>query len=153
MVVADLVKEDVVVVRADATVGEAAALLARAHVSGAPVLEGDHVVGVVTMGDLRRWTAATDSTDLDPVARSRWSGPGSLERLRLADLLGRVPVIAHLDWPLARALEALEVARVQRLPVLDAAGHLVGVVSREALLAAVRAAGPTDARQANDRPR
>jgi CBS-domain-containing membrane protein len=91
MVVADLVKEDVVVVPAGATVAETVELLARAHVSGAPVVDGGHVVGVVTMGDLRRWTAATDSRDLDPVARSRWSGPGSLERLRLADLLGRAP--------------------------------------------------------------
>src|SRR4051794_17553033 len=98
MVVADLVKEDVVVVTAGVTVAEAVEVLARAHVSGAPVIEGDHVVGVVTMGDLRRWTAATGSKDLDPVARSRWSGPGSLEGLRLADLLGRAPVVAHLDW-------------------------------------------------------
>jgi CBS domain-containing protein len=142
MVVADLVKEDVVVVPASATVAETVELLGRAHVSGAPVVEGDHVVGVVTMGDLRRWTAATTSSDLDPVARSRWSGPGSLERLRLTDLLGRAPIIAHLDWPLARALEALEAAGVQRLPVLDAAGHLAGVISREALLAAMRPPGP-----------
>ena len=135
-VVADLLKTEVVVVPARCTVAEAVRLLGAGHVSGAPVVEGDHVVGVVTMGDLRRWTAATHPEDLDPVARARWAGRGSLEQARVGDLLGRRPITARPDWPLGQALTALETAGIQRLPVVDAAGRLLGVVSREALLAA-----------------
>jgi CBS domain-containing protein len=134
-VVADLTKTDVVVVPGRATVAEAAGLLERAHVSGAPVVEGDHVVGVVTMSDLRRWLTATDPDELDPVAAGRWSGSGSLDRTRLTDLLGRRPVVARPDWPLAQALALLEDTGFQRLPVVDVAGHLVGVISRDVLAA------------------
>jgi len=134
-VVADLTKTDVVVVPGRTTIAEAAGLLERAHVSGAPVVEGDHVVGVVTMSDLRRWLTATDPDELDPVAAARWSGPGSLDRTRLTDLLSRRPAVARPDWPLAQALALLEETGFQRLPVVDDAGHLVGVISRDVLAA------------------
>jgi CBS domain-containing protein len=137
LVVADLAKTDVVVVPARSIVAEAVALLSKGHVSGAPVVEGEHVVGVVTMGDLRRWSVATDSDELDPPARARWAGRGSLERVQVADLLGRRAITARPDWLLARALAVVEAAGVQRLPVVDDTGRLVGVVSREALLATV----------------
>jgi CBS domain-containing protein len=46
--------------------------------------------------------------------------------------------VIRLD-PLSRAVEALDAAGVQRLPVVDPGGRLTGVVSRDLLLAAMRA--------------
>jgi CBS domain-containing protein len=134
-VVADLVLTDVVVVSPRASVVEVAELLERAHVSGAPVVDGEHLVGVVTMGDLRRWLSARGPEELDPVAAARWNGPGSLHGTRLADLLSRRPVVARADWPLARAAELLESTGLRRLPVLDRDGRLVGVLARDVLAA------------------
>lgn len=142
-VVGDLVLTDVVVASSRSTVVEVAALLERAHVSGAPVLDGDRLVGVVTMGDLRRWLSATHPDELDVVAGARWSGPGSLHGVRLADLLSRRPVVARPHWPVARAAELFEATGLQRLPVLDDAGHLVGVLARDVLVAI----GALDARR------
>ena len=138
-IVADVMLSAVKMVPGRTTVADAAGLLADAHVSGAVVAEGDHVVGVVTMNDLNGWMTATDPEELGPVARSRWNGRGSLHDLRLSDLLGRRPVVARSDWTLSRALEALDAAGVQRLPVVDPRGRLVGVVSRDLLQAALRA--------------
>ena len=133
--VADLLLTDVIVVSSRSSVAEVAALLERAHVSGAPVVDGDRLVGVVTMGDLRRWLAADDPDELDAVAAARWSGPGSLHGLRLADLLSRRPVVAKLHWPVTRAAEEFDTTGFQRLPVLDEAGALVGVLARDVLVA------------------
>ncbi len=147
VVVADVLLTDVVVVSSRSTVAEVADQLERAHVSGAPVVDGDRLVGVVTMGDLRRWLAATNPDELDPVAAARWSGPGSLHGKRLADLLSRRPVVARPQWPLAKAAELLEATGFQRLPVLDDAERLVGVIARDVLAAlgavGARRPGPT----------
>jgi CBS domain-containing protein len=118
------------------SVAEAAARMTEAHVSGAVVAEGDHVVGVVTTNDLREWLLARDPELLAPAARTRWDGPGSLDVVRIADLLTRRPVIARPHWTLEETIEVLEATRLQRLPVVDTARRLIGVVSRDTLLTA-----------------
>jgi len=124
-------KAEVTVVPALATVDEAAVVLTRAHVSGAPVLAGDHVVGVVTMSDLARWSRTEDPGLL----AADHAPTGSAGSRRVGDLLERRPITARPDWPAARALEVLHAAGVQRLPVVDERGRLVGVVARDVLLA------------------
>ena len=52
MKVKDLMTTDVLTVRTATTLKEAAALLAEHRISGLPVVDGGHVVGVVSEGDI-----------------------------------------------------------------------------------------------------
>ena len=54
----DIMATDVVAISSEATVREAMELLSRHHVSGAPVVNGSTLVGVVSATDLMEFAAA-----------------------------------------------------------------------------------------------
>ena len=58
----DIMTTDVVTVSPDTTLRDAAELLATRHVGGAPVRDGDKVVGVVSMSDILSFEASTPTT-------------------------------------------------------------------------------------------
>ncbi len=51
-------------------------------------------------------------------------------RLRVADVMTIDPIVVHVDDPLESAERLLAAYDVSGLPVLDAGGNLVGVISR-----------------------
>lgn len=69
---ADIMTRDVAAVTAETTLREAAELLSTRHVSGAPVLSGARVVGVVTAADLLRFAASTASAPSERTDRCEW---------------------------------------------------------------------------------
>jgi CBS domain-containing protein len=87
-------------------------------VSGAPVVDRGRVVGVVTLRDL-----------LVPVLAGglvMTTGPfhrheHQLTAYRVHELMTAEPMTARPDWPLARAVLAMERAGINRLPVVDSA--------------------------------
>ena len=46
-------------------------------------------------------------------------------------------VVASTDWPLTRAIEAMDAAGVNRLPVEDERGRPVGIVARDDVLGTI----------------
>ena len=54
--------------------------------------------------------------------------------LRVGDLMTGDPVLAYVDQPLSDAAGIMEFYRVSGLPVVDAEGRLVGVISQTDLL-------------------
>ena len=58
----------------------------------------------------------------------------SLYRLCVADVMSFDPVVVRADAPIEDAEELLETNRISGLPVVDAAGSLVGVISQTDLL-------------------
>jgi CBS domain-containing protein len=89
------------------------------------------VVGVVTLRDL-----------LVPVLADgpvQTTGPfhrheHQLTTYRVHELMTAEPVTARADWPLAQAVLAIEQAGINRLPVVDAAGRPVGILTRDDVL-------------------
>ncbi|MGE0039604.1 MAG: chloride channel protein [Vicinamibacterales bacterium] len=81
---------------------------------GYPVLDGVNLVGVVTRRDLHR--ARPDQA--------------------VADLIGRPPVVAADHWSLREAADEMVRAGVGRLPVVDRADALIGILTRSDLLRA-----------------
>jgi predicted transcriptional regulator len=55
----------------------------------------------------------------------------------LADLMTAEPVVARAEWPLAKAGRAMDEAGINRLPVVDAAGRPVGILTRDDLIGAL----------------
>jgi CBS domain-containing protein len=134
-IVSDVMTRTVVAVGRNASFKEIVRTMEQWKVSALPVLEGEgRVIGVVSEADLL------------PKEEFRDSDPSRIEQLsRLADLakagattaeeLMSTPALTvHADATLAQAARIMAHGRVKRLPVIDAEGHLGGVVSRSDLL-------------------
>lgn len=127
MRVADVMSKQPVTVPATATLGTVARVLARHGVTALPVVDGhDRVVGVISEADLiARGIAAPDRGLADPVGA----------------VMGHRTVVVHPETELAEAGEVFATTPYKSIPVVDAADHVVGIVSRSDL---VRALGRPD---------
>jgi CBS domain-containing protein len=138
MKVDELMTRDVLTVPPDASLEEAARLLAERGVSGLPVVSEDGAVaGVLSEADI--------------VAKTRGAQPGSRllgwlldanvgagERLRavtVADAMSTPPVTIGPARPVHEAAKRMLEERVNRLPVVEG-GRLVGIVTRADLVRA-----------------
>ncbi|HXF72561.1 MAG TPA: CBS domain-containing protein [Actinomycetota bacterium] len=150
--VADVMTRDLLVLAPDVSAAEAARELERAGVSGAPVVEGGRVVGVVTLRDLVSRVAV-------PLGEPAVSGPFlRVEHVLAEALAGRKVTVREAmttavravrpDAPIAEAAALMVRSGVNRLPVVDAEGRPVGIVTRDDVVAAVaRLAGATRPRR------
>jgi CBS domain-containing protein len=126
--VADFMRRNVLAVSADATMGEAAESFLRHKVSGAPVIdEVGHCTGVLSAADFVRREAQ---------GPPRPMGNGDFVELVRAYMSPSVHSIAA-QATLIDAARAMCGKHVHRLPVLDARGKVVGVISSLDLVAAM----------------
>ncbi|MFF9262207.1 CBS domain-containing protein [Streptomyces longwoodensis] len=134
--VSDLMTTSVVTVRREAGFKEVAKLLAEHDITAVPVVDDeDRAVGVVSEADLLRKEAA----QLDPAGLLPVLHPGPADRARAgaatAEGLMSSPVVTAMpQWTAVEAAQVMERHHVKRLPVVDEAGRLVGVISRADLL-------------------
>jgi len=137
----------VLALAADTPADVAARRLEQAQVSGAPVVDRGRVVGVVTLRDLvaPMLTAGAGPQTTGPFLRHEHYLAG----YRVHELMTREPVTARADWPLARVVLAMDESGVNRIPVVDADGRPVGILTRDDVLRAlarrVRRIPPTTA--------
>ena len=69
----DIMATDVVAISSEATVREAMELLSRHHISGAPVVDGTSLVGVVSATDLMEFAAALSGVPTALDTREEWN--------------------------------------------------------------------------------
>ncbi len=127
---------DVVSVSPDTGYQKIADVLVRRGVSAVPVVDADNrVLGVVSEADLLAKLEYADRIPRHPLAvrrlRTDWARAAGDTA---ADLMSAPAVTVHADATVSRVARLLDAARVKRLPVVDAEGRLVGVVSRRDLV-------------------
>jgi CBS domain-containing protein len=150
--VRDLMTTDVIAVDRITPFKQIAWQLVQHQISGVPVLSlGRHVAGVVTEGDLivardkhagqrRRWMGGPRySTD-----RSRY------DRLTAEQLMTSPAITIHPDTAVAGAARIMSGNHVKLLPVVDADGKIVGMISRRDLLSVFLCADAEIARQVRE---
>lgn len=142
MTVEDVMTPTVVVVGEETPFKEVVKTMHEHRVSGVPVLDGDKkLVGIVTEADL----LAVEEEQAEPRGRRtflEWlihpARLAELERetqdLRAADVMTPSVVTTTPDTDVAIAAKTMLDAAVKRLPVVDAEGHVLGIVSRRDLL-------------------
>jgi CBS domain-containing protein len=124
----------VVALQADTPADVAARRLEHLQVSGAPVVEHGRVVGVVTLRDLLVPVLVDGSVQTTgPFHRHEHQLTG----YRVRELMTAEPVCARADAALAEAVLSMAQAGVNRVPVVDAAGRPVGILTRDDVLGAL----------------
>jgi CBS domain-containing protein len=116
--VQDVMVRDVVTIDASATLLEAARLMRDANVGMLPVMEVGVVRGIVTDRDL---VVRAMSRDIRP------------SELSVSECLSEPPRCAEPDWSLDEAMDEMARQQVGRLPVVDSAGGVIGVVTLSSL--------------------
>jgi CBS domain-containing protein len=138
-----IMTRNVITVRSDTSIIEAAKLMLDNHVSGLPVLdERGKLIGVVSEGDfLRRSEIGTQRK------RPRWLqyfiGPGRAadefvhaSGRKVEEVMTRDPLVVSEETTLEEIVRLMEKNGVKRLPVMRN-DQLVGIVTRANLLQAV----------------
>jgi CBS domain-containing protein len=99
----------------ETTVSEAAQLMKSEDIGSLPILDGEQLTGVVT--------------DRDIVIRAVAEGKDP-RGMPVREIASRELVTVHADEDLSSALQLMASQQVRRLPVVDDAGRLVGVLAQ-----------------------
>jgi CBS domain-containing protein len=135
--VRDVMTTEVVAVQPWTPFREIVNRLAEHRISAAPVLDAEgNVLGVVTEADL---LLKQEHPDLELNVPLVWSRRRRLEREKAAAVVaGKLMTTPAVTVPptatVTEAARRMHAAGVKRLPVVDEAGRLVGIVSRADLL-------------------
>jgi CBS domain-containing protein len=110
--------DKVVTIAASATLMEAAQRMGDSNVGVLPVVEGEQVSGVIT--------------DRDLVVRglARHANAGAVT---VGECATKIPVCARPEWDVEEAMRLMSEHRIGRLPVVDDANRLVGMVTLSSL--------------------
>lgn len=111
----DLIERNVVSVAPDTTVSDVERLMNEHGISGVPVMENDRVIGIVSRRDVRA---------IIPKRRNE-----SIRRV-----MTKEPITADEDINMETALEIMYTNKVERLPVVDSEGKLIGIVTMQDIL-------------------
>lgn len=114
---------------------DAAALLAQAQVSGAPVIGGDgRIVGVVSEKDFLREMGVGEKPSFMRIATHCLNNQGCMiGRLRnktVADIMTQPPITGTPEMTVGAISALFAKQQINRLPILDPAHRPVGVVTR-----------------------
>jgi CBS domain-containing protein len=121
----------VLILQPDMRMGDAAAMLRRYGVGGAPVLDAGRLIGIVTEADLLANAPRAQTTGL-----FLRPGRGRTDRC-VRDVMSAGPIVACVDEPLTEAILRMGERGVDRLPVVDPRLKLVGILAREDVVHAV----------------
>ena len=108
-----------VVIGPEATLAEACELMAREHLHHLPVVESGRLVGIVSATDL--------------IVRSS-GGTADVGHIQIAEVMHRDPISVSRKATLDDAAVLLAGGRYHSLPVTDADGTVVGVVTSTDLI-------------------
>lgn len=140
----DLMSRGLVLVPLQMSLHGAARLLARARVSGAPVVDdAGRCVGVISTTDILRWVEDGQPRRKSPANHEAvcqpWQMVGALESAAdcVGDHMTRDPVVVSAGTKIGELSRMMMDARIHRVVVIDSDEHPIGIVSTTDILAAV----------------
>lgn len=146
-------KKDVVSFGPHDSVFDVAEVLSKNNISGAPVVDGMKVVGMISVSDIVKFMRVKI-----PESNFFTNEPHSLSMLvagfvkegidfareikkisknMVGDFMSKDVVSISPDSTLIEVAEILDKHKIDRLPVIDAKGKLIGIISRTDLLRAL----------------
>ena len=136
MKISEIMTSDVLAVAPETPLKEVAHLLSDHRISGVPVVDGERrVVGVVAESDIVRQEQGAER-ERGLLARVVDGPPVRLEARTAAEAMNAPAVAVRPDDEVAEAARLMTQHGVNRLPVVDDAGELAGIVTRADLVRA-----------------
>ncbi|KAF5084094.1 Inosine-5'-monophosphate dehydrogenase [anaerobic digester metagenome] len=111
----DLIEREVVAVGPEATVTDVERVMRQYGIGGVPVIENDKVIGIVSRRDIRA------------ILPKRGEA-------KITAYMTKKLITASEDITAENALETMYANKVERLPVVDAEGRLVGIITMRDIL-------------------
>lgn len=105
--------------------------MARGPFRHLPVLDGDRLIGIVTLWDICQGMALADPRAFDG---------HPLDHVRVQAVMTRDPIVISRDQPLADVAAILADRLIGALPVVDETGRLVGIVTERDIVREIGAA-------------
>jgi len=128
--VKDVMTTHVVAVRKDASFKEMVVKMRDSRVSAFPVIDdADRVIGVVSEADMLNKEADLASPGTF-ASMLRFRDHEKAAGVTAADMMTSPAATIRPDEPVVEAARIMRDRRVKRLPVTNATGHLIGVISR-----------------------
>lgn len=143
MTVADLMTKDVVTVKKDTPLEEAARRLTGLRISGMPVVDDqDKVIGVIGELDIMAVLSGKKTRGLKDLLRRIMGEPSPMRKEgdQVGHVMSTPAITIKRSFDVRDAARVLDSHRIKRLPVVDDDGRLIGVISRADI---VRAMGKT----------
>ena len=131
--VKELMTKNVVFVKKDADLHEAARILSENRISGMPVIDDNNrVIGVISEADLLMLAGMKKEHVFKDIVRHILGEPVSARKggNRVEEVMSFPPITSMADDDIAEVANVLDEKRIKRLPVVDAEGKLIGIVSR-----------------------
>jgi len=132
---ADVMTRDVASVRSDASLTEVAEIMANRGISGLPVIDAEgKLVGVISEKDFLVAMAGPEARTFMDVVMSCLKDRACLAapvKIRNAGQLMSSPAVTvNPDTPVMEIADILTQKKINRVPVVDREGRMVGIVSR-----------------------
>jgi len=143
MTVAHLMTRDVVTVKKDTPLEEAARRLTGLKISGMPVVDDqDKVIGVIGELDIMSVLSGKKTRGLKDLVRRLMGEPSPVRKEgdRVGHVMSAPAITIKSSFDVRDAARVLDSHRIKRLPVVDDEGKLIGVICRADI---VRAMGKT----------
>ncbi|MDO8786017.1 MAG: CBS domain-containing protein [Syntrophales bacterium] len=139
--VADVMTKDVITVKEDTSLHEAARILSENRISGMPVVnEENYLTGIITEADIFSPEGAESGhTFKDILRRTLLGEPQPLRKAgeKVGDVMNTRVITTAEDKNIGDVAKILDEKRIKRLPVVDHKGILRGIISRADIVRAV----------------
>ena len=129
--VSDVMTTEVMSVSPEDRLRHAAQLMREHRISGLPVVEGSQVVGMITESDFLNMAAETPDGDRHGFLDALFGGHRAAHPSTLVgEAMTKDPVTVEAEMSVREAARKMKRHRIKRVPVVDGAGNLAGILSR-----------------------
>lgn len=111
----ELIERDVLYVEDTATVSDAENLMHQYNIGGVPVVDKGKIIGIVSRRDVRAIVQKSGNENITTI-------------------MTRKPIVGDEDITAEKALEIMYTSKVERLPIVNAKGKLIGIVTMQDIL-------------------
>jgi CBS-domain-containing membrane protein len=132
----EVMTTDVVFVKKDDTLETAAKIMARHGIAGLPVVEnGEEVVGVISEKDFLFHMGGKNARSFMEVVaqclRSKGCVANPIRRKKAEDIMTSPAITVRKDTPVSEIANIFMEKEINRVPVTDDGGKLLGIIARE----------------------
>lgn len=123
-IVADVMSKNVITVKPTETLFYVVRLFSEKKITGAPVIQGDNIIGIISDSDIVKFIGTKDLLNLSG------SGLKKLQEVKVEEVMHRKPISIHEYTKLSNTIALMNKHDITRLPVVNEKQNLVGIITR-----------------------